>query len=191
MQNSSSSLSSFGRARSAPRRRAAGISLLGALLFGAAVLASGCHGGASCYDTYDCDCHGRRECILGCSRDGCDLACSHTRESCGAICEDDCRFDCHDTNHCSAVCGADCDYRCRNVESCAGECGARCNYVCHDMTHCAARVGPDSTVECRSVASCEVICDGPCSVTCDPSRCDVGCAPGLTRRSRPGGFVCE
>lgn len=162
-----------------------------ALVLGVTVLVGACSGDRSCYDEY-CDCHGRRECILGCARDGCDLACSHTSESCGAICEDGCSFECHDTNHCSALCDDDCRYLCHHAPSCAGECGARCDYECHDVSECAVRVGPRSKITCRSVAHCKVDCDGPCDVTCrNVDRCDVSCAPGLTRRSTAGGYVCE
>lgn len=164
---------------------------LAGVVWSATLLTWGCGDDRSCYDE-DCDCHGRRECILGCARSGCDLECSHTSESCGAICEDDCRFECHDTNHCSGLCEDDCRYLCHNVPSCAGECGARCDYECHDVSECAVVVGPRSTVTCRSVAHCDVSCDGPCEVSCTSvDRCDVSCAPGLTRRSTSGGYVCE
>lgn len=180
--------------RSAPRRagnrgqvlvRVIGI---GGVLLSTLLFQGGCSGRRACYDSVDCDCHGREECILGCYGDGCDLTCSHTASSCGAICENDCRFACHDTNHCSGLCEDDCRYLCHHTPSCAGECGARCDYECHDVSECAVRVGPQSSVECRSVALCEVSCVGPCEVLCtNVSRCNVSCAPGLTLSSGPGG----
>lgn len=194
MQLGASFLRRFSRDGAMPGRATlARFVVLGALLLGAASVAGACGGDRSCYDADDCDCFGRRECILGCYHDGCDLACSHTASACGAICEDDCRFLCHDTNHCSALCGNDCAYRCHQTPSCAAECGARCAYECHDVSECAVRVGPGSTVACTAAALCDVTCDGPCEVSCnDVSRCNVSCAPGLVRSNRGGGrWSCE
>lgn len=163
------------------------------VLLGGAWLAAACGGDRSCYDSEDCDCFGREECILGCHHDGCDLACSHTASACGAICEDDCQFLCHNTNHCSTLCGDDCAHRCHEVATCAAECGDRCIYECHDVSECAVRVGKNSSIDCRSVALCDVTCDGACEVTCsNVSRCNVRCPPGLVRRSHGGGrWTCE
>jgi len=173
---------------SSARRDALHISrgmMVGAVL----LLSTGC--GVDC-DGDDCGCHGQRECILSCSARDCDLSCSHTSESCGAICGDDCTFECHDTNHCSTLSGDGSDIDCHNVPSCAAECGANCNYEAHDVSTVDVTVGPGSTVECRNIANCDVTCKGPCELTCiSVDSCDLNCDNGTSEEGSGQNRSCQ
>ena len=139
----------------------------------------------------DCGCEGDDECILSCEQDGCDLGCSQTSSSCGAICGDDCAFECSDTNHCSSFSGDGSDIYCHNVPSCAAECGAGCNYTAENVSEAHVTVGPESVVQCTNLALCEVDCLGSCEVTCrQTSRCEVSC-DGASPGGSDGSFVCD
>lgn len=156
---------------------------------------SGCHShsGPECSAGRYCACGQGPDCYLQCNGDSCNLECSHTDDSCGTICGNNCSALCHDTGDCSAYCGDGCSLECRNVRSCAADCGAECSYSCHDVTDCAVRVGPNSIVSCDHLTSCTVECAGTCTVTCTnmPTRdnCLVTCAPSLVRTDDGNGQV--
>lgn len=138
-----------------------------------------------------CGCEGDEECILSCERDGCDLWCSHTASTCGAICGDDCAFVCDNTNHCSALTGDGSNIDCHSVANCAGECGADCHYSASNVSEGHITVGPNSTVACTSMALCSVTCVGACEVSCDNvSRCEVDC-DGERASGDGGRYVCD
>lgn len=165
------------------------LSAVRVLFVAALFLSVGC--GVDC-DGDDCGCHGQRECILSCSARDCDLACSHTSQSCGAICGDDCNFHCHDTNHCSTLSGDGSNIDCHNVPSCAAECGADCNYDAHDVSTVDITVGPGSTVECRNVAHCDVTCMGPCELICvSVDSCDLNCEKGTSQEGSGQNRSCQ
>ena len=153
-------------------------------------MAVGC--GGYCYGD-DCGCEGDAECIISCPGRGCDLYCARAADSCGAICGDDCSFECHDTDHCSSLSGDDSRIECYGVPSCAAECGADCDYVAHNVTSAEVTVGPGSMVECHEMSRCEVTCEGPCDLHCagSVSRCDLHCKKGTSERGSGTNRSCE
>jgi hypothetical protein len=158
------------------------------------LLSFGCHNdtgpGPSCQGGQYCACGGGPECFLECNTDSCNLECSNTANSCGAICADHCTASCHDTNDCSAYCGDACTLSCHNATSCAAQCGAGCIYSCHDTTRCGVIVGPNSSVSCDHVPTCAIECAGACSVTCtNYNTCTVTCAPGHVQTDNGNGNI--
>ncbi len=159
----------------------------------------------------NCDCRDRRECIIDCQGRGCDIECSHTAESCGAICRDDCRFECSSTNHCTSFSGEGSVIECHNSPSCASECGNDCLYVASDLSElhlvtgsnsivrvtqvaeAEVEVGSGSEVECTGVSGCHLVCRGPCDFVCSKesgvATCDLDCRGGTRALSGNGG--CE
>lgn len=136
-------------------------SLATGLWFGVGLLALGC--GGYCRDE-ECGCEGRDECIIDCQRDGCDIECAHTSDSCGVICGDDCRFECSETNHCSSYSGNNSVILCRNLPTCASDCGKGCHYIAEEVSELNVTVGDDSAVTCRRLSQCNVECLGACEV---------------------------
>jgi|SRR6187551_1758908 len=147
--------------------------------------------GANCYGD-DCGCEGESECIISCPVAGCDLSCSHAADSCGAICGDDCTFDCHDTDHCSSLSEDDSQITCHNVPSCAAECGADCDYEAHNVSTVDVTVGPGSTVSCLQMSRCEVTCEGPCEVQCNQvDTCELHCENGTSEQGSGENRSCQ
>lgn len=137
-------------------------------------LLSACHG--TICNGPECGCDGSGDCLISCERDGCDLSCSQTSGTCGAVCGDECEFSCHDAPHCSSYSGSDSAITCSNVSSCAAECGANCHYTAKQVSSAYVTVGPDSTVDCSNLSSCEVVCTGRCEVSCTQvATCSVEC----------------
>ncbi len=129
-----------------------------------------------CDERGNCDCFGENECFIACGAASCDVSCAQTAEACGVVCDDDCTFECNDTNHCSSYSGANSNIDCHSVPSCASECGPDCLYDCSDVSECTVQVGENSQVDCSQTALCDVTCEDDCSVTCDNvSRCEVEC----------------
>lgn len=161
----------------------AALPLFGTLL--AAALALGACQGTTCTGP-DCGCDGSGDCIISCERDGCDLNCSQTSGTCGAVCGDDCAFECQGAEHCSSYSGEDSTIECSNVSSCAAQCGENCKYSAEEVTSVSVKVGPNSEVSCEKLSTCEVECEGTCELTCaNISDCQVRCADG-SRDSRTG-----
>lgn len=155
------------------------------LLVGFALPLSAC--GGTCRGD-DCGCDGQEECIIDCQRDGCELECQNAGDSCGAICGDDCDFECAQTNHCSSYSGDDSVILCRNLQSCAADCGAGCDYRARQVDKISITVGEDSFVECDNLSRCEVECLGSCEVEITQvGSWEVECEDG----TQDGGGVSE
>lgn len=151
-----------------------------------------CHSdsGPYCQGGQYCACGSGPECFLECDADSCNLECSNTANSCGAICGNHCAAVCHDTNDCSAYCGDACSLDCHNTTSCGAQCGAGCTYSCQNTTRCGVSVGPNSNVTCDHVATCAIECAGVCNVTCtNVDSCTVTCAPGHLQTNDGNGNV--
>lgn len=142
----------------------------------------------------NCNCDQNNECIVSCEGDGCDLGCANTADSCGAICGNECRFECSDTNHCSSLSRDNSVIECHNVPSCAARCGANCQYSAYSVSEARIQVGPGSSVECKSLALCDVECEGDCELNCTSvDRCELECLDGATKRTDQGGgrITCD
>ncbi len=140
----------------------------------------------------NCNCDQNNECIVSCEGDGCDLGCSDTSSSCGAICGNECRFECSKTNHCSSLSRDNSVIDCHNVPSCAAECGANCQYTARQVSEAHLKVGPESHVDCLELANCYVECTGDCTLDCSKgsvSDCQLSCADGTSKSTGPGGGV--
>lgn len=159
-------------------------------LVGLSLFVSGC--GGTCRGD-DCGCEGLDECIIDCQRDGCDLQCARASSSCGAICNDDCSFECSETDHCSSYSGDDSEILCRNLPTCASECGKRCDYTAEDVSALNLTVGDRSEVTCRRIGECNVDCSGSCDVEADNvGRWHVECSDGSEHEGVGSGSIrCE
>lgn len=157
------------------------------LIFGFGFLALGC--GGYCRGD-DCGCEGLDECIIDCQRDGCDLECARSSDSCGAICGDDCRFECSNTKHCSSYSGDDSVILCRNLPTCASECGKGCNYTAEEVSELNLTVGDRSDVTCRQLGQCNVECLGSCEVEADNvGEWHVECSDGTEQDGQGSGSI--
>lgn len=157
------------------------------LLLGLGLLALGC--GGYCRGD-DCGCEGRDECIIDCQRDGCDIECAHTSDSCGAICGDDCRFECSETDHCSSYSGDESVILCRNLPTCAAECGKGCSYIAQEVSELNVTVGEGSNVTCRRLSQCNVECLGSCEVEADNvGAWNIACSDGASHEGQGSGSV--
>jgi hypothetical protein len=149
-------------------------------------LASVACNGRSCEGAECCD--GSGDCIVSCERDDCDLSCSQTSGTCGAVCGDSCDYTCEGATHCSSYSGEGSKIECHNVSSCASECGPNCDYVAYQVSSVAVTVGPDSEVSCTNLDRCEVACEGQCDVACGQvSTCRVECKAGTQTLNNVGG----
>ncbi len=144
-----------------------------------------------CYGD-DCGCEGERECIVDCPGGGCDIACSHTSETCGAICGNDCRFECSDTNHCSTLAGDGARLTPHHLKSSATECGADCDFEAENISEVEVTVGRDSTVYCHQVHRCDVTCEGPCELKCENvDVCELDCKDGTSEKGNGSNRSCQ